>query len=142
MARERAPDGFAEPRPKAPHPFALAAAAAVSLAAFAAAGWVVRSLREGERSGAPPLPSPSPASVARVAPSSSEPGPGPHARGRLVFQVHCARCHGPEGRGDGPDASALRPPPRDLTAGPWRTPSTRDAVRRTVAEGIPGTMMN
>ena len=31
------------------------------------------------------------------------------------FMRYCSACHGVEGRGDGPAAPALRPPPADLT---------------------------
>lgn len=36
-------------------------------------------------------------------------------RGREVFQSHCASCHGPQGRGDGPAGQRLKPKPADLT---------------------------
>ena len=36
------------------------------------------------------------------------------ARGREIFKAKCQRCHGPEGRGDGPDADADHMP-EDLT---------------------------
>jgi mono/diheme cytochrome c family protein len=39
----------------------------------------------------------------------------PYALGALVYHRHCASCHGPEGRGDGPLASSLREPPADLS---------------------------
>jgi mono/diheme cytochrome c family protein len=35
--------------------------------------------------------------------------------GQELFQVFCAACHGPEGKGDGPVASAMRSPMPDLT---------------------------
>lgn len=35
--------------------------------------------------------------------------------GRNLFEIHCASCHGQEGRGDGPVASVLTEPPPDLT---------------------------
>lgn len=35
--------------------------------------------------------------------------------GKVLFQTHCAVCHGPEGRGDGPAATGLNPRPTDLT---------------------------
>ena len=35
--------------------------------------------------------------------------------GRDSFNLYCASCHGPSGRGDGPIASALRTRPADLT---------------------------
>lgn len=39
-----------------------------------------------------------------------------HERGRRLFEVNCAGCHGPSGRGDGPAAARLEALPADLTA--------------------------
>ena len=39
------------------------------------------------------------------------------ADGAALFPQHCAACHGPQGKGDGPAAGALPVPPADLTAG-------------------------
>jgi mono/diheme cytochrome c family protein len=36
--------------------------------------------------------------------------------GRQLYATHCATCHGPAGRGDGPLAEFLRVPPSDLAA--------------------------
>ncbi len=36
-------------------------------------------------------------------------------QGQQYFVRYCSACHGGEGRGDGPAASALQPPPTDLT---------------------------
>ncbi len=38
------------------------------------------------------------------------------ARGRTLFAAHCAGCHGPSGRGNGPNALALDMETSDLTA--------------------------
>ena len=38
------------------------------------------------------------------------------AHGASLYRVHCARCHGPAGRGDGPASAGLLRPPADLTA--------------------------
>ena len=37
------------------------------------------------------------------------------AAGKRVYMEHCAACHGTDGRGNGPAASALKAPPPDLT---------------------------
>lgn len=37
-------------------------------------------------------------------------------RGRELFREHCAVCHGPQGRGDGPSAAGLNPKPVNLAA--------------------------
>src|SRR5262245_33230447 len=62
-------------------------------------------------------------------------------RGRLLYQVSCVNCHGPEGRGDGPSSLTMKPPPRDFAEGPWKFGSTPAAVRKVIRDGIPGTAM-
>jgi len=37
------------------------------------------------------------------------------AEGRLSYRVHCASCHGEQGRGDGPMVKVLKVQPTDLT---------------------------
>jgi len=61
--------------------------------------------------------------------------------GELLYQVHCARCHGPEGHGDGEAATGMRPPPRDFAARPWRFEPTAESIRNVLERGIPGTAM-
>jgi len=36
--------------------------------------------------------------------------------GQEMFSNYCAVCHGPDGKGNGPAASALKTPPTDLTS--------------------------
>ena len=36
-------------------------------------------------------------------------------RGRATYKVNCVGCHGDIGKGDGPAAAAMKPPPRDHT---------------------------
>ena len=38
------------------------------------------------------------------------------ASGEEMYRTYCAACHGKQGRGDGPAASAFKTPPTDLTA--------------------------
>ena len=38
------------------------------------------------------------------------------ASGETLYRAHCATCHGPGGRGDGPGGAGLPKPPADLTA--------------------------
>jgi mono/diheme cytochrome c family protein/peroxiredoxin len=65
----------------------------------------------------------------------------PIKRGRVVYGVYCVSCHGAEGRGDGPAAAELRPPPRDFAAGAWKCGTESAAVRRVVAGGQRDTAM-
>jgi mono/diheme cytochrome c family protein len=41
--------------------------------------------------------------------------PAALAKGRALFQIHCTRCHGDKGRGDGSAAAALAAEPADLS---------------------------
>ncbi len=40
---------------------------------------------------------------------------GNPAKGKDLYTKHCAGCHGPTGKGDGPAAAALTPKPTDFT---------------------------
>jgi mono/diheme cytochrome c family protein len=62
-------------------------------------------------------------------------------QGALLFRMHCASCHGNEGRADGSAVAELRPPPRDFLARPWRFDPTPPSIKRVTVDGIPGTSM-
>ena len=68
---------------------------------------------------------------------------GEVARGRALFiRNGCAVCHGELGRGDGPVAASLKPPPRDfrdLTA--YKKGSGQEAIALTIKRGLPGATM-
>lgn len=40
---------------------------------------------------------------------------GSPERGKDLYAKHCAGCHGPAGKGDGPAAAAINPKPTDFT---------------------------
>ena len=63
------------------------------------------------------------------------------AKGKSLFAVNCASCHGATGHGDGPASAALNPKPRDFTSGYWRYGGGEVRVVRTISEGSPGTAM-
>ena len=59
--------------------------------------------------------------------------------GRVVYEQMCQTCHGVEGRGDGPGAADLNPPPADLVVhGPLHP---EHDLFRFVRDGVPGTAM-
>lgn len=61
------------------------------------------------------------------------------ARGEVLYQQYCQRCHGAAGRGDGPQVTQLPSRPADLHA---HVPLHSDAELFTViTKGIPGTPM-
>jgi len=68
--------------------------------------------------------------------------------GAQVYRAQCARCHGPDGKGDGPAAAGLHPRPRDFTRGTFKLKSTgsgeaptRSDIRATIQNGMAGTSM-
>ncbi|MDP2600559.1 MAG: c-type cytochrome [Deltaproteobacteria bacterium] len=63
------------------------------------------------------------------------------AKGKEIYGVQCAACHGADGKGDGPAASALNPKPRDFTSGVWKLGGTPSQVFHTITHGSPGTSM-
>jgi mono/diheme cytochrome c family protein len=58
------------------------------------------------------------------------------SQGKRLFLQYCATCHGDEGRGDGQNATNLKPPPPDLTV-------TRNVeavnIKRAITEGSAAT---
>lgn len=62
-------------------------------------------------------------------------------KGKSIFSINCASCHGVNGKGDGPAASALNPKPRDFTSGYWRYGGGVARIVQTISTGSPGTAM-
>ncbi|HEX3274343.1 MAG TPA: FTR1 family protein, partial [Gemmatimonadales bacterium] len=63
------------------------------------------------------------------------------SRGAEVYQANCAGCHGTVGRGDGPTAAGLKPPPTNLADGAaLRNVTPLDYFRR-ISIGTVGTAM-
>lgn len=60
-----------------------------------------------------------------------------HDAGRRIYVMHCARCHGESGKGDGRDASRYRPAPPNFQG---MQPSY-EAARSIIAGGVRGTAM-
>jgi putative copper resistance protein D len=63
------------------------------------------------------------------------------AHGAALYRIHCAVCHGPTGRGDGPDAAALLRRPADLTAPHTNDHTAGDIfwwLTRGMGTGMPG----
>jgi mono/diheme cytochrome c family protein len=68
--------------------------------------------------------------------------------GARTYARHCALCHGPAGKGNGPVAASLHPRPRDFTRGVFKIKSTpgheaptRADLRTTIENGLQGTSM-
>ena len=105
------------------------------LAAFVAAGLLAAAI---------PGSSPEAAYLTAFTAASGTQSPLPHtgatiAAGRATYAERCAACHGERGRGDGPAAPGLHPPPADLLL---HVPQhTEGELYYFIARGIPGTAM-
>ena len=59
---------------------------------------------------------------------------GDAAAGKAKYDMFCASCHGPEGKGDGPVAVAINPPPRDFSEGAFKEDTDEDGSAGTDAD--------
>src|SRR5581483_1632139 len=58
-----------------------------------------------------------------------------------LYNVRCAACHGPDGRGDGPHAPGLEPPPANFHDRERFTRKSVYALYSTITLGVDGTAM-
>src|SRR5262249_60669278 len=72
---------------------------------------------------------------------SSGAGAADAGKGKATYELRCAPCHGAEGRGDGPVASGLSPPPRNFHDAEFWKARTPETLRTVVKQGRPGTLM-
>jgi mono/diheme cytochrome c family protein len=70
-----------------------------------------------------------------------KPTPELIAKGKTLFAVNCASCHGADGYGNGPAAIALNPKPRNYHEGYWRYGGGVARIVQTITNGSPGTAM-
>jgi len=54
--------------------------------------------------------------------------------GRGLYQQYCSICHGPQGKGDGPAATAMTPKPRDHTDGHYMNALSDAHLTRVITE--------
>jgi mono/diheme cytochrome c family protein len=71
-----------------------------------------------------------------------------YAPGKIVYEQHCAACHGVTGDGNGPAAVWLFPKPRNFSSGLFKIQSTPSGslpsdedLFQTVTRGMPGSSM-
>jgi mono/diheme cytochrome c family protein len=100
--------------------FRVLAAIALAVATVAVAGCE----REEEHSRV----AKSPSSNAVVAPASID-------RGRQLYKVNCAPCHGEQGKGDGPAAAAYNPKPRNHTDSMYMSKLTDEDIAKVIQYG-------
>jgi len=91
---------------------------------------------------------PNPSTYADIAWPPGSDLPANASRGAALYARHCAVCHGPDGRGNGPAAPSLIPHPRDFTTGHFKYKSTSSGelpldsdLLRTVSRGLGASAM-
>ena len=62
-------------------------------------------------------------------------------KGKQLFQINCASCHGPEGLGNGPRAQGMTPPPRNYHTEKFKFGNDIVSIHNTIMKGSPGTSM-
>ncbi len=64
-------------------------------------------------------------------------------KGKELYDMNCATCHGSVGAGDGIAAASLNPKPRNYKApaSEWKNGNTEVAIIKTLNEGIKGSPM-
>ena len=58
-----------------------------------------------------------------------------HATGERLYGERCARCHGPHGAGDGPEAASVHPRPQRLTDRVWQANVNNARLRKVLVYG-------
>jgi len=57
------------------------------------------------------------------------------ATAEKIFETRCATCHGKEGLGDGPGATALNPKPRNFHDLEWQKATTDSVIETAIVYG-------
>jgi mono/diheme cytochrome c family protein len=75
-------------------------------------------------------------------------GPDAVSAGKTVYGRNCSRCHGTDGKGDGPIAYVMNPAPRDFSRGSYKFRTTESGqlptdqdLYQVVTLGLPGSGM-
>jgi len=66
---------------------------------------------------------------------------GDAKKGKIAYNSRCAFCHGSGGKGDGPAAAQLKPPPTNLTGQEFWKAADPGAIKTVIENGKQGTSM-
>lgn len=67
--------------------------------------------------------------------AKSDAAPASVEEGKALYKTNCVACHGESGKGDGPAAGVLKPPPRDHTDYAYMSTLTDEDIARTIKLG-------
>ena len=79
--------------------------------------------------------SPEPRVEAKAAAAAPAVTPALLDKGRSIYKTNCVACHGEHGKGDGPAAGALKPPPRDHTDRAYMSTLTDEDLAKVIQMG-------
>ena len=79
----------------------------------------------------------SPESAAETKAAAAAPAvtPAMLEKGHAIYKANCVACHGETGKGDGPGAGVLKPPPRDHTDRAYMSTLTDKEIADTIQMG-------
>jgi mono/diheme cytochrome c family protein len=63
------------------------------------------------------------------------------AKGKTLFAINCASCHGPDGHGNGDRAASINPKPRNFHTEQFKFGNDIVSLHNTILKGSPGTSM-
>jgi len=63
------------------------------------------------------------------------------SKGKSLYLINCASCHGTDGRGDGPAAASINPKPRNYRTEQFKFGNDIVSIYNTLMKGSPGTSM-
>jgi cytochrome c553 len=92
----------------------------------------------GKNSQPPPPTSGSPNAKPESGPSHAPSAGNEPSMAQQLFATVCATCHGMDGTGNGPGASALNPKPRNYTDPAWQANITDEQIKQTILKGGQG----
>lgn len=75
------------------------------------------------------------AAAAAAGPAKSAVSAAMLEKGRTIYKANCSACHGETGKGDGPGAGVLKPPPRDHTDYAYMSTLTDEEIGKIIQMG-------